>query len=283
MKLKTKSIVITGATSGIGKVTATRLAERGHQLIFVSRNKDKANQLAEQISSQDHLKPTIYIADFSEMNQVKEAALQIRQDFKKIDILINNAGLVNIKKIVTKDGFEHTLAVNHLAPYLLTHTLLDLIQSAEQGRIINVASNAHKYANPDLNDLNYQHRSFQPMYAYCNTKLYNIWYTYKLAEKLKNTSTTVNSCHPGFVASSFGHNMGKGAKVIMKLLRPIMISAEKGAQTTIFLATEPGLLQTSGEYFVRKKTRVPSSLARNESLADRLYQKTEALLKPFLD
>lgn len=270
--------LVTGATSGIGRETAFALAEKGYSLILVSRNEEKAQKLIDDIHARQIQVPIYhYQADLSQLKQVEKVANQIKDDFPKIDILINNAGLVNQQKVYTPEGFEYTLAVNHLAPFLLTIMLIELLKKSEEGRIINVSSNAHKMARPDWGDFNYEKRKYHPMYVYGDTKLYNILFSQKLSELLKESTVTVNSLHPGFVNSNFG-KQSKIWRTVLIFMRPFMINPEKGAQTTVYLATEASVSEETGRYYVNKKPKSPSGLAKDPQVAELLWNKTILLI-----
>jgi len=280
--LKGKKIIITGATSGVGKATAKELAKQGAEIIIVARNLDKIKSLSSEIEQLTDIAPSFYLADLSKMPEVKKAAEQIKADYSAIDILINNAGLVMDKKEITEDGFEYTLAVNHLAPFLLTNLLLPTLKAANQAKIINVSSEAHKMGRPNLQDLNYQTCKFKPIRVYGDTKLYNILFTKKLAALLNSENVNTYCLHPGFVNSNFGHNLGIAAEVILFFLRPFMISAQKGARTSISVANLPFDKKDNGVYFKNSKPKKPSSSANDKQLADQLWINSKNLLQPWM-
>jgi len=277
-----KRILITGATSGVGKETAKALAAQGANLIIIARNVSKSKKLSDEIAQISNKNPAIYIADLSLMQEVKNATQRIKADFSDIDILINNAGLVMGDRKETKEGFEYTLAVNHLAPFLLTRFLLPLLEKRAETKIINVASEAHKMGNPNLHDFNYQNSKFKPMRVYGDTKLYNILFTKKLAAILQDKNTNPYCLHPGFVNSSFGHNLGTGTGLLLFLMRPFMINAKKGAHTTMHVVNLPFDKNDSGLYFKNSKPKNPSKMGNDKQLADELWLKTEEVLKPWL-
>lgn len=281
-QVKGKRVLITGATSGVGKETAKALAEQGAQLLILARNVNKSKQLSDEISKISNKTPAIYVADLSVMQEVKNAAEKIKADFPSLDMLVNNAGLVKRKRESTRDGFEYTLAVNHLAPFLLTRLLLPLLNVQPESKIINVASEAHRMGNPDLQDFNYENSKFKPMRVYGDTKLYNILFTQKLAALLKDKSTNAYCLHPGFVNSNFGHNLGPVAEIMLFFMRPFMINSKKGAQTTLYVANLPFDKNDSGLYFKNKKPEMPAQPANNKQLAEELWLKSEEALKQWL-
>lgn len=277
-----KKIVITGATSGVGRETAKGLARQGGEIIILARNLDKSKALAEEIEAISGRAPNIFIADLSIMEEVKNAAEQIKAAYPVIDILINNAGLIKDNKEFTKEGFESTLAVNHLAPFLLTHLLLPTLESASEAKIINVASEAHKMGRANLEDINYKNSKFKPMQVYGDTKLYNILFTKKLAAKYKDETINAYALHPGFVNSGFGHNLGLAADVLLFLLRPFMISARKGALTSLHVANLPFNKNESGQYYKNSKAKKPNRRASDKQLADQLWLVSNRLLQQWL-
>ncbi|RZL30934.1 MAG: SDR family NAD(P)-dependent oxidoreductase, partial [Pedobacter sp.] len=197
--------------------------------------------------------------------------------YKKLHILINNAGLIISEKSLTKDGIESTFAINHLGYFLLTNLLLDLMKSSAPARIVNVASDAHKMGHIDFDDLNYENKKYSTMKAYGSSKLANILFTKELAKRLQGTNITVNCVHPGAVNSNFGSNTKGIMGIVSKIIKPFFISAEKGAETQIYLATSPELEGVTGEYFVKKKIEQPNSEARDENIAKRLWEVSEKM------
>lgn len=274
--------MITGATSGVGKATAIALAKQGANLIILARDVGKSKTLSDQIEQLTNKLPAMYIADLRNMLEIKNAAEKIKADFPTIDILINNAGLIMGKRVLTKEGLETTFAVNHLAPFLLTNLLLPILYDTPKSKIINVASEAHHMGNRDLRGFNNQKGKFKPMVVYADTKLYNILFTKKLATLLKDKNTNAYCLHPGFVNSNFGHNLGLGAEIMLFFMRPFMIDAKKGAQTTLHVANLPFDKNDNGLYFKNSKPKKPSKTASDEHLADELWLQTEKMLKMWL-
>jgi len=180
-----KKIIITGATSGVGKATAKELARQGAEIIIVARNPNKIKSLSSEIEKITGKSSAFYLADLSKMQEVKKAAEQIKADYPAIDMLINNAGLVMNKRETTEDGFEYTLAVNHLAPFLLTNLLFTTLEAANEAKIINVSSEAHKMGRDNLQDFNYENSKYKPMRVYGDTKLYNILFTNQSGRTIK--------------------------------------------------------------------------------------------------
>ena len=259
-----KIVLITGATEGVGKETAVQLAKKGFHIVMMVRSLKKAQQAKKEIVERsgnknvDHL-----IADFTSFRQVKEAAEQFNQKYPKLDVLINNAGLMYPDREITEDGFELSFQVNHLSHFLLTHLLLDKLKLSEQGRIVNLSSEGHKMGKFDPANFNAE-KSFGGIAQYCFTKLCNIYFTYSLAEKLKGTKITVNAVHPGVVKSRFGSDHDKGwLKPLFSVSRLFMISVEKGAATSVYAASDPGLATTTGKYLKNSKITGTKGITHN--------------------
>jgi len=271
-----KLILITGATAGIGEAAAYALAVQGHELILVGRNREKAEKVAAQIRTQTGNQAIHYLlADFSDLRQIRQLAEQVKTQFSKLDVLINNAGAAFMRRYKTKYGVEKTFLVNHLAPFLLTNLLLDHLQ--EPARIINVASGSHPYGQIDLNDLNFEHFYFG-IAAYARSKLANILFTYELVRRLKDKSITVNSLTPGRVGTDiFKADISIFGPPLKWIVSRVSLTPKQGADNTIFLATSAEVEGVTGKYFV-KRNAVPSSpLSYDKDLAKRLWEVSEKL------
>src|SRR5215204_6479728 len=235
-----KLILITGATSGVGQAAAQALAAQGHEIVIVGRNPAKTEAVGKQIRSQTNNHAVHFLlADFSDLGQVRQLAEQVKTQFPKLDVLINNAGAYFNKRYRTKYGVEKTFLVNHLAPFLLTNLLLGHLQP--NARIINVASGTHPYGQLDLNDLNLE-RFYFGIAAYARSKLANILFTYELARRLKQESITVNVLTPGRVGTDiFRGDFVFFGPLIAWLMARVSLTPEQGADNTIFLATSAKL------------------------------------------
>ncbi len=277
--MKDKICLITGANSGIGKVTARELAKRGAQVIMVCRNEEKAERVKEDILKVcGHDRVDIVLADLASTEQIRKAASHINENYPKIDVLINNAGLLmGSERETTKDGFEMTFGVNHLAPFLLTRLLMDKVFASKKGNIINISSEAHRFANLDFNNLQYK-KGYGGLKAYALSKLCNILFTHELAKRLQGTHVVTNTLHPGAIASNFGKGVSSFFGLVMKLSRPFFIGEEEGAQTSIYLATSEEGYTANGLYFKNKKPASPTKVATNEYNARRLWEISEELL-----
>ena len=282
--MKDKICLVTGANSGVGKVTARELAKRGAHVIMLCRNKEKAELAKEDILKVcGHNRVDIVLADLASTDQIRDAAAYINSTYPKIDVLNNNAGLImGGKRETTADGFEMTFGVNHLAPFLLTYLLMDKVLASDRGNIINVSSEAHRYAKLKLNDLQYE-KGYSGLKAYCMSKLCNILFTKELNKKLKGTHVVTNALHPGGVASNFGKGISSFFGLMITLGRPFMISEEKGAETSIYLATSEEGFTASGLYFKDKKPVAPSKAALSDYNAQRLWEVSEELLQITFD
>ena len=278
--MKDKICLITGANSGIGKVTAQELAKQGAHVIMLCRNEEKAERAKEDILKVcGHDKVNIILADLASVDQIKQAAERVRGEYPKIDVLVNNAGLLmGEQRELTHDGFEMTFGVNHLAPFLLTHLLLDQVIASGRGNIINVSSEAHRYATLKFKNLQYERGGYAGWKAYCRSKLCNVLFTHELSKRLKDKCVVTNALHPGAVASSFGKGVSGVGGMLMRLVRPFMISEEKGAQTSIYLATSGEGYTVSGKYFANKKIVEPTKEAKSDYNAKRLWEASEELL-----
>lgn len=271
--LKNKIAMVTGATDGIGYETVLALANYGAHTIVVGRNKEKSQRTVEMIEEKTGNKNVEYmLADLSSQEDIHKLANEFNNKHDRLDILVNNAGAFFAKRIETVDGIEMTFALNHLSYYLLTGLLLDKLKASENARIVNVSSNAHTKAKIDMSDIKLNGK-YSGLNAYGVTKLYNIVFTFYLAEKIKETNITVNSAHPGVVATKIGTNnkglVGIIAGIIFKLFG---IKPELGAQNSIFLATSKEVEGVSGGYFVRMEKKEPSAESHNKELEKKLIE-----------
>jgi NAD(P)-dependent dehydrogenase (short-subunit alcohol dehydrogenase family) len=278
MRVQGKTAVITGATSGIGRSAAFELARQGADLALLCRSKSKGEQTQGQIESEvgrDCVR--LFEADLESLDDVRRVAGQLNQELPKIDVLLNNAGVTLMRREETADGFEKTFAVNHLAPFLLTQSLLPKILETPGARIVNVASGAHRFARFDLDDLQSK-KKYASMRVYGASKLANILYTNELARRLEDKDIRVWSLHPGAVATQLGANNGGFAKILLPVLALFFKTADQGAETSIYLCAEPGLDAPNGSYFENKKVARTSALARDRKAAERLWQESERMV-----
>ena len=282
--IKDKNVLITGATSGIGRAAVLSLSNMGANISFIARNSEKADKLCQEIFDKTGKRPNSIIADLSSQEDIKKAAHEYIQLGIPLHVLLNNAGIMNGSRRETVDGFEEIFAVNHLAYYSLTALLLDKIKESAPGRIVNVSSGAHKFVkNMDFDDLQSE-KTYKPFKVYGYSKLANILFTKKLASLLKNDSVTVNCLHPGFVSTSLGQQPegGWSPSFILKILiapltKLFARSGDKGAESSIYLCSSPEVSETTGEYFFNCKVEKTTQGARNEDDADRLWKVSSQL------
>ncbi|RZK24460.1 MAG: SDR family NAD(P)-dependent oxidoreductase [Hymenobacter sp.] len=286
--LQDKIILVTGATSGIGEVTARELARQGAHVIILARNADKAARTQHEIiAATGNERIDTVLADLSVLQQVRGVAAELHAKYPRLDVLVNNAGLMfGAEREVSPDGYEMTLATNHLGPFLLTSLLLDLLQKSPAARIVNVASMAYRFSKPTLDDLQSE-RSYSPVWEYGTTKLWNIMFTQELAQRLRAhgiSTITTNCLHPGAVATGYGQQTGGLVGTLLALGRPFMISPEKGAETSIFLATDAAAGRSSGGFYSKKKIEPVKSSFNTAANNRRLWELSEQLTgTQFLD
>jgi NAD(P)-dependent dehydrogenase (short-subunit alcohol dehydrogenase family) len=268
--------VVTGATSGIGKAAAAALAQQGAEIIVVGRDPARAEATAPAIQAGGAPPPKVEIADLARLDQVRALAGRLNQTLDRIDVLINNAGLVLNERRVTPDGYEYVFAVNHLAPFLLTNLLRPKLTASAPARVITVSSDAHTAARLDLDDPNLEH-GWSSWRSYSNSKLANILFTRELAGRLDGTGVTANCLHPGVVRTGFGRDARPLMRVGITIARPFMLSPERGADTIVYLASSPDVAAKTGGYYVKREPREPSAAARDDGLARGLWETSERL------
>ena len=278
--LKNKTIVISGATNGIGKAAAIELSKENPQLLFTYRNQDLANELLAEIKalSPDTQVHSVY-CDFSKQDSIKKCADEINDLCGEIDVLINNAGVVNTSYHETSEGIENTFAINHLGYFLFTNLLLQKLKGENEARIVNVSSAAHAFVKEmQWEDINYKSNFGQGLRCYGQSKLANLLFTRYLAIKLSTENISVNAIHPGGVNTSLGsQNKAWYSKPLRLILRPFFRSPLKGAESIIYLATKQNDGVT-GEYFVDSKIHKSSNYSKNLEEAHKLWSLSEELV-----
>lgn len=266
-----KTVVITGATSGIGAVAAERLAGQGARLLLVARDSRRA---AATLARLEQIAPGLghglYEADLSRLSEMKRVGAAIAAAAPRIDVLINNAGALFNARRLTEDGLERTFALNHMAYFVLTCALIDRLKAAAPARIVSTASDAHRGARLNFTDLQGENR-YEGYKAYGRSKLCNILFTRELARRLIGTGVTANCLHPGFVATRFGNESGGPVSLIIRGLKLFAISPDKGAETIVYLASSPAITATSGGYFYKCRSATPTAEAQDDSAAARLW------------
>jgi retinol dehydrogenase-12 len=268
--------LITGPTSGIGYVTAVELSKKGFDLILLARNRGKVLELQNTIG--ERVKTDFFECDLSSIASVRNAVTAIRDRYEKIDVLINNAGVIVQEKQFSPDGIELTFATNHIGPFVLTTGLIDLLKAGDRPRIVHVASEAHFFAFFNINKLlNPAH--YQDLIVYARSKLANILFSNELAERLLSTGITSNAVHPGTVASNFAGNGTGITAAFMKLFRPFFKTTQQGAATSIYVATSPEVAGVTGKYFVNCKPGRTSAAAKNKEFGKLLWDLSEEVVR----
>lgn len=301
-----KVCMVTGATAGIGEVTARELARRGATVVIVGRNRERCETTVESIRARTGNTAVEFLcADLSSQADIRRLAREFMQRHKRLHVLVNNAGALFALRRESADGIEMTFALNHLAYFLLTNLLLDTLKASAPARIINVASDAHemakafdfdnpqakaslggrgkRYGQSESASLFYAMlapRAHPGLVQYAQSKLANLLFTYELAKRLAGADVTVNALHPGFVASNFSGGNGAYGWFLRRWSRLFAISAEAGADTAIYLATAPQVQGISGQYFVKRTPVTSSPASRNEAAAEQLWQLSEELTAP---
>jgi NAD(P)-dependent dehydrogenase (short-subunit alcohol dehydrogenase family) len=270
--LEGKRCLITGATNGIGRVTAVELAGMGAELFLTYRDKARADQtIAEIRQKTGNNKLHLLKADLGSQAQVRAAAAEFLATGKPLHVLINNAGLGKTNRTITADGIETVFAVNHLAYFLLTMLLLDRIKWSAPARIVNVASEAHRFGTINFDDLGGEQR-YRVFGAYSQSKLANILFTYELARRLSGSGVTVNCLHPGAIASGLWTNNGLLAQLIMKAAKPFLKTTEQGARTMIYLASSDEVEGVTGKYYVDCREKISNRESYDLDVARRLWE-----------
>ncbi len=272
-----KTVVATGATSGIGEVAVAKLAAMGARIVFVARDAERAEATLgklEQIAP--GRRHRAHIADLSLIAETRRVGEKIAASEPRVDALVNNAGAIHSRRRVTAEGLELTFALNHMAYFVLTEALRARLVASAPARIVSTASAAHGGARLDFDDLQCA-AGYSGWKAYSRSKLCNILHTRELARRLAGTGVTANCLHPGFVASRFGDEAGGWTAWMMPLAKRFAISPEAGADTIVYLASSPEIATVSGEYFAKRMVEKPSAAARDDSAARTLWEKSEAI------
>jgi NAD(P)-dependent dehydrogenase (short-subunit alcohol dehydrogenase family) len=264
-----KVCLVTGANTGIGKETALGLVKLGATVVIVCRDRERgetAQREIKQKSGNDRVE--LMICDFASQNSIRQFAKDFAQQHDRLDVLVNNAGVVLRARSMTEEGLESTFAINHLGYFLVTNLLLDLLKKSAPSRIVSVASTAHKYGKLDI-DAWPTAKDYSAFGAYANSKLANVLFTYELSQQLDGTGVTANCLHPGGV----GTNLFRGLpKFLQALIQLVTISPESGAHTSIYLASSTDVEGVSGKYFARRRQQKSSEASHNEEAARRLWE-----------
>jgi len=271
-----KVALVTGGTSGIGKATAMALAAMGADVVVVGRDRERGERAAEEIRAQTGGRVDLALADLSSQAEVRNLAEEFKRRYDRLDVLVNNAGLVQSTRTETVDGLESTFAINHLAPFLLTNLLLDLLKQSAPSRVVTVSSEAERWGNIDFDDLQSK-KKYRGFPVYGMTKLANIMFTYELAERLEGTGVTATCMHPGAVNTRFGTSNRGPMTLLFRLFKPFMRTPDQGADTVIWLASSPEAEGLSGRYYADRKPLEPKKIANDPAACRRLWEESERL------
>jgi NAD(P)-dependent dehydrogenase (short-subunit alcohol dehydrogenase family) len=274
--LRDKQCIVTGATSGIGEQIARGLLREGASVAVVGRSRERGEAALARLRGVGSGSAELLLADLSLQAEVRRLAAQLLERYARIHVLVNNAGIVNLRRELTADGLEATFAVNHLAYFQLTLLLLERLRASAPARIVNVASDAHRFGALDFADLQNE-RGYRSMRVYGQSKTANILFTRELARRLEGTGVSVNCLHPGAVATRLGQQNGAVAKLLTRALSVFFRTPAKGAETAIWLAAAPEPAGVSGRYFQDRRAREPSPHARDDAAAARLFAESARL------
>jgi retinol dehydrogenase-14 len=273
-----RNVLVTGGTGGIGKATAVGLAVLGARVGITGRDRVRAEAAAADIrAASGNLAVDVFTADMSSQAQVRRLAGEVLDAYPRLDVLINNVGGFWAHRHVTADGLEHTFALNHLAPFLLTHLLLHRLTASAPARVVTVSSGAHATGRIDFDDLQGSAR-YSGQRAYNASKLANVMFTYELARRLNGTGVTATVLHPGVVRTDFGAEDQAGIKVILPLLRPFLKTPAAGAATTVYLASSAQVDGVTGRYFANRKPKTSAKASYDTAAAARLWQASADLV-----
>ena len=276
-----KTVLITGANQGIGKAAAIELARRGARVLLVARNAEKGRAaLAEVQAASPGREGELFVADLASLADVRRLAAEVKARHHRLDVLLNNAGVFVPERHTTVDGLEETFAVNHLAPFLLTHELLDLLKASAPARVVTVSSEAHRGARMSWDDLQFSRGGYRGWRAYGQSKLANVLFTYELSRKLEGTRVTANALHPGVIASGFGQTYPGAMSFFVKVARPFLLTSEEGARTSVYLASSPEVEGKTGGYYSKCRPVHSSSVSYDEASQQKLWALSLELVKP---
>ncbi len=273
-----KVVVITGATSGIGRIAAGRLAKMGARLVLVARDRARGEETLDWLNgASPGASHRVHYADLSRLSEMKRLGGEIAASERRIDVLINNAGAIFSRRMVTEDGLERTFALNHMSYFVMTEMLRDRLVAAAPARIINTASNAHRNGHLDFGDLQSE-QNYRSSVVYGTSKLCNILFTRELARRISGRGVTANSFSPGFVATRFGDEAGGLPAIALRVGKLLFAKKpEQGAQTLVYLATSEDVAQVSGEFFYKSRPGKLTAEAQDDSKAQRLWAESERI------
>jgi NAD(P)-dependent dehydrogenase (short-subunit alcohol dehydrogenase family) len=276
MDMQGKTVLITGANQGIGKASAIALGKAGAKLVLVCRSEEKARAAIKEIEAAGAKDVELLVGDMASQVDIRRVAQEFLLRHHRLDVLLNNAGVLVTSRRNTVDGIEETFAINHLGYFLLTNLLLPVLKKSAPARIVNVSSEAHRNAKMHWDDVQMK-SGWGSFAAYGQSKLANILFTRELAKRLEGTKVTANCLHPGVIASGFGQTYGGFMSFVMKVARPFLITPEKGAKTQVWLASSPDVDGISGKYFDKCAEKKPNEAAREADAPARLWKLSEEL------
>ncbi len=282
--IKDKIVMITGANSGIGKKTARELNRQGAKVIMMCRSKERAQKAMEEIIADTGNAENIeiMIGDLTKLDSIHNVVAEFKKKYDRLDVLINNAGLIFYKKEFTAEGHEKTWGLNHLGHFLLTNLLLDVIKSSAPSRIISLSSHGHNFASKNpLEDMDYEKKKYKHIKAYGDSKLFNLWFIIELSRRLEGTQVTANAVHPGPIKTGFGKNKTNPwwYRFGYKIAGPFLKSVAKGAATSIHLATSEEGGKITGEYWAKAKIKKTSKQGKEVESQKKLWEISENLIK----
>jgi NAD(P)-dependent dehydrogenase (short-subunit alcohol dehydrogenase family) len=294
--MRGKKVLVTGANQGIGKATALHLARQGAHVTIATRDAEKGRLAAAEIEAlsapsqarsqgASHAQSPsrlvdVVVGDLSRQADVRRIAAEFKSRHERLDVLVNNAGVFVPTRRTSADGVEETFAVNHLAYFLLTRELIDLLKASAPSRVVNVSSDAHRYGKMHWDDLGFANHRYSGWRAYTQSKLANLLFTYELSRRLEGSGVTANGLHPGTVASGFGRTYPGPMAVIYFVGRPVMLTSDRGAKTSVYLASSAEVERVTGKYFSRCRPRKSSTLSYCEASQRKLWALSEELTRP---
>lgn len=273
-----KVCVITGTTSGVGYQATLRLARAGAKLVMIVRNREKAEELCDEIRTLSSVDPDYYIADFSKLGQVRQAALEILAKYPRIDVLINNAGVHMTTRHLTEDGHEMAFCVNHLASFLITSLFLKRMVESAPSRIIQVNSEGHRFNGLRLDDLTWANRRYRGLSGYGASKIAQMMTVWELSDLLQGKGVTINAMHPGSVKSNIGHNNGKLYNLYSRyLVQPMLKDPGISGEAIHYLASSPDMEGVSGKFFHLTNEEIPAKHALNRDIGKQIFMLSKEL------
>lgn len=279
--LEGKTCLITGATSGVGYKTAIRLAKGGARIVFIARNREKAESLCEELRTFSPVAPRYYLADFTRLSEVRKVTEVILHDLPRIDVLINDAGVHMTTRVLTPEGHETAFCVNHLASFLLTDMLLNRMIESAPSRIIQVNSEGHRFNGLNPDDLTWEKRRYRGLKGYGASKTAQLLTVWEFNDLLKGTGVTINAMHPGAVKSNIGHNNGTLYNLYSRfLIQPLLKNPEISGDAIYYLASSPELEGVSGKFFNLTNEEIPAPHAMDREAGKRIFRISKQLTRP---